>query len=575
MARPSVDKTADDEFDSYGYPPIPFDVEDIDRYRPGGFHPVIAGDVIGDRFEVIHKLGHGGFGTVWLCYDSLEDKWRAVKVVAASHSDKDSPELSVLKHFEDVTDDELEQNHICLPRHHFFVDGPNGRHLCIVMPVLGRSLHDFYLDNGDDVDVTHEISYQMAQALGFLHSRGVCHGDFRPRNMLFKVNERVHELSFDEIMSMIPQTGRLQVPPLPSTGKGPGPHLPQYIYPCSALQPPSDLMTKTVVVTDFGEAYHISEPPNSTGIPLSFAPPEVILPSEPLGPGADMWAFGNTLCEMRLGNALLPDLDTFYYFKAVEDMLGPLPEPYRSVWIERGYGTRIPGLPPASEIPATHPVTMKPETAASNRQMRLDDDGWKSYLEQAVREVNSFGLLIKPGDVLGPNERVDAMGLKWVVRTVPEQEADQLLDLLTKIFKYDPAERASTSEVLAHPWIDLGRRVHLATPAAEEDHEEDVIGVEVENHKGPDEKTAVEEPVQMAEAEANAPPAVAPEAPKSPEDVFEEVMFDAATVLEEDHVPVPAAQQNGLFAWFARVARAMVPRMYDGPMLFGGLCLHA
>lgn len=40
-------------------------------YRPGGFHPVQLGDVLGGRYEILCKLGYGGFATVWLAADSL------------------------------------------------------------------------------------------------------------------------------------------------------------------------------------------------------------------------------------------------------------------------------------------------------------------------------------------------------------------------------------------------------------------------------------------------------------------------------------------------------------------------
>lgn len=44
--------------------------ERVDRYRPGGYHPVSINDTFGDgRYTVCHKLGFGGFSTVWLALD--------------------------------------------------------------------------------------------------------------------------------------------------------------------------------------------------------------------------------------------------------------------------------------------------------------------------------------------------------------------------------------------------------------------------------------------------------------------------------------------------------------------------
>lgn len=44
-------------------------VEDVRQYVPGGYHPVDIGDIMDNgpvTYTVMHKLGHGGFSTVWL-----------------------------------------------------------------------------------------------------------------------------------------------------------------------------------------------------------------------------------------------------------------------------------------------------------------------------------------------------------------------------------------------------------------------------------------------------------------------------------------------------------------------------
>ena len=44
-------------------------LEDVQPYVPGGYHPVGLGDTLTNgqnRYTIIHKLGHGGFSTVWL-----------------------------------------------------------------------------------------------------------------------------------------------------------------------------------------------------------------------------------------------------------------------------------------------------------------------------------------------------------------------------------------------------------------------------------------------------------------------------------------------------------------------------
>ncbi|KAB5533528.1 kinase-like domain-containing protein [Coniochaeta sp. 2T2.1] len=567
---------AEDEFQSYGYPPAPFDVEDLDRYRIGGYHPVILGDMLGDRFEAIHKLGYGSYATVWLCFDHQADKWQAVKVVAASHSDENSSELSMLKHFQNDSDEELEKHHICLPRDNFFIEGPNGRHLCIVMPLLGAPLEDIWREGHDNFVYRH-ISKQLAEAMAFIHSRGVCHGDFRPKNILSKLKD-VEHMEFDELMSRLPRTGRLQVPPPNSDMEGPGPHLPEYIYPCSALQ--MDTSSIDITICDFGEAYHISDPPNFTGIPQGYAPPETMLSTGPLFYGADLWALGNTIAEIRLGAPLMFDGGIYDYLENLEDMLGPLPEPFRSAWIE--LSTRMdPGVRSASELPLTEPLTMTTEAMAAYREERLKYKGYEGLY--------------------------DGNGHIWTDRTLSKEEADLLLDLLQKIFKYNPAERCSAADVVAHPWFDYedyvpmmdgdiwdmhaemhgdstefptkydygegGKAVVANVPEEDQEMSSAPQALEEEDEMAPQTYEVTEDPSLVASnQQVPETPSSELESPnKDSEDVFFEAEVERAVILAPP-------QQHGILDlildWVAGFARGLLPRLYDGPMSLANFCLY-
>lgn len=47
------------------------DEEDLEDYRPGGYHPVNIGDEFNSgRYLIVRKLGWGHFSTVWLARDN-------------------------------------------------------------------------------------------------------------------------------------------------------------------------------------------------------------------------------------------------------------------------------------------------------------------------------------------------------------------------------------------------------------------------------------------------------------------------------------------------------------------------
>lgn len=79
----------DSDSESSPWKYFPFELgesEDLENYTPGGFHPVHLGDVYDGQYRVVHKLGFGGFSTVWLARDFSASRWVALKIVAARES---------------------------------------------------------------------------------------------------------------------------------------------------------------------------------------------------------------------------------------------------------------------------------------------------------------------------------------------------------------------------------------------------------------------------------------------------------------------------------------------------------
>lgn len=154
------------------------DVEDLERYAPGGFHPVHIGDTFNHRYKVIHKLGSGGFATIWLARDQLDSRYVALKIIAADASDNYRGLSWVNERFRsDNSTQDGPGAFFIAALESFRLQGPNGHHLCEVMPVLGPSMTRL---SGYDCRLrpwaARRLGLQIAQGLAFLHSQGLCHG---------------------------------------------------------------------------------------------------------------------------------------------------------------------------------------------------------------------------------------------------------------------------------------------------------------------------------------------------------------------------------------------------------------
>ncbi|KAL4983803.1 kinase-like domain-containing protein [Aspergillus falconensis] len=129
-------------------------------------------DVAEPRYEVIGKLGFGRSSTSFptLLRYSMIRKHIALKIKAdASKKDKELPVLLRLAALLD----------------HFKHDGPNGTHLCLVLPVM--------ISDGEEMTVnakSHQAAYvqsiskQILLGLEFLHTLDIVHCELQSANIM-------------------------------------------------------------------------------------------------------------------------------------------------------------------------------------------------------------------------------------------------------------------------------------------------------------------------------------------------------------------------------------------------------
>ncbi|KAI0844812.1 kinase-like protein [Daldinia vernicosa] len=444
-----LDATLSDEVIEY----TPFfympNLEDVQMYNKGGYHPVHIGDILDGRFEVVHKLGSGGFGIVWLCRDTLLNKWRAVKIMTADHSAKGTEEkiFSYLRRH--CSPAELERNHILLPLEQFSLLGPNGRHLCFVMPVLGWTISSWRLLRKDYEEQTHDdtrsVCRQIIESMHFLHSHGICHGDFKPGNILMEV-EGIDDLDRDEILSLMgaPECYDVET----ESGQPLTPRAPKYCVTSANEFWCEKLTTNSIAIIDFGESFFTATPPISTGIPELYAAPEVLLQGYgTLGPHSDIWSLACTLFEVRTGSPLFGDVVSGGYSNVTskfELFLGPLP-PSR-------YQTSSGDMRGSTVKNELQSDTPGPDEFAEDRAELIEGSGYSDIFEALLGAEQTAYLNVHIA------ENVEAIKYRY-----PEEDVLGLADLLRRMLKYDPEDRITMETVISHPWVGKTRKGNAGT----------------------------------------------------------------------------------------------------------------
>ncbi|KAI1841171.1 hypothetical protein JX266_012638 [Neoarthrinium moseri] len=430
--------------------------EDTEQYKPGGLHPIHLGDILGGRFEVITKLGQGGFSTVWLCFDTQNHAWRAVKILASRFSNENAPDLKIVELLEKsgAQSADWEMAHIQLPKEHFWLQGPNGRHLCLVLPLLGRPIKcrkELGL-SGAALDIVKDLLLQVAKSLQFLHQSNIVHGDLRPDNILLQL-EDTGKISKEEMIQII------GTPSVEEVGRRidelPGPYAPEY------LVEPADLSSlphkNEVAIVDFGISFHVDNPPKCVGIPSTYASPEASL-GHPPGIGTDLWAYACTILDMRRSLTFFGGLYIWEYLQNLERILGPLPEPFRTCCRTRWENDAIfrqqkprlfDGTDSSIQVDGIEPLLFDSlEKLQYSRDYEAKDSQYSEPLMVHIGKDKGRHVIAETED-----GDLDFSNSVWVPDTIDREEVIILADLARKVFRYAPEQRIGIDEIMQHEWF--------------------------------------------------------------------------------------------------------------------------
>ncbi|XP_034490513.1 serine/threonine-protein kinase spk-1-like [Drosophila innubila] len=192
----SIDNTDDmnQDDDDTGNTTMAYGCESQTEYRPGGYHPVSIGDCFQQRYYAIKKIGWGHYSTVWLCYDTVMNRYNAIKFVKSAdlYSYSARHEIKLLKRLDTFNNHPLRRRVVHL-LDSFTTSGINGTHQCLVFNVFGDNMLMLIQRSeyrGLPLYNVKQIALQVLQGLLFLHLTGkMIHTDLKPENVLLVTDD--------------------------------------------------------------------------------------------------------------------------------------------------------------------------------------------------------------------------------------------------------------------------------------------------------------------------------------------------------------------------------------------------
>ncbi|KGO74828.1 hypothetical protein PITC_031060 [Penicillium italicum] len=394
------------------------DIEDLDRYRPGGYHPLQVGDELGNaRYRVIDKLGYGGYSTIWLARDLQMARYVAVKVVTADASG--TQEASLISSLGNAPS--RPGKRVIPPLiDTFWVDGPNGKHMCIVTPPAQMSLFDAKEASTFGLfrpKVAQSIIAQLIHGVAFLHSERIVHGDLHLGNILVQFPKVIDRLSTSELYEKFGKPEpeaivRLDGKPL--TNGVPG----QVFIPgwFGVRSEDIDFGEESIILSDFGESFNPHKLPklSSKTLPL-LQPPEARFSDEPLSFASDIWTLACTIWEIA---GYRPLFETFFptadrVTAEQVEVLGILPPEWWEKWSKR-----LDWFNEEGELDLKPGISAR-RAFGQRFEYSIQEPRGEAGLEtMTVKERRAFEVMLRSMLIYRPNERATAQQVlqsEWMI----------------------------------------------------------------------------------------------------------------------------------------------------------------
>ncbi|OAT13408.1 CMGC/SRPK protein kinase [Blastomyces gilchristii SLH14081] len=407
------------------------EVERLDYYVPGGYHPVMIGDELcAGRYVIAHKLGFGRSATTWLAEDRRQSRLVALKISTAESAER-THEIQILSQLAraktKLPGKAIVQNLL----DSFTFSGPNGRHQCLVMDAARISIHeakDAAYHRLLHLPAARAIASQLILGLQFIHSQGIVHGDLHLANILLCLPFDMQDMTLEQLHARTGEPAKEQV--VREDGASLDLGVPSEVIVPVWLGLGSDeisLADSAIMIVDFGEAFDTQVTQQFTAhTPLLLAPPEAhfaesVESDEPLSFPGDIWTLACTIWDI-FGSG--PPFEAFpvtldeVTIEHVE-MLGKLPDRWWSKWEKRSNWFDEDGHKNVKETlrqwysNSTRNWTQRYTEYIQNPRERMRFDTF------SAEEKDAFCDMMKSMLVLEPSKRAtieNVVGCEWMQR---------------------------------------------------------------------------------------------------------------------------------------------------------------
>ena len=141
----------------------------------------VQGSVVDNRYDIVRTLGSGGMGEVYLARDRTLCRDVALKILKSQYAgDRESAER-----FKREALSAARLSHPSIVQVYDRGDTADGAHYIAMEYVPGGTLKERITEEGPlDARLAASYGYQVAEALGAAHAKGIVHRDIKPQNVL-------------------------------------------------------------------------------------------------------------------------------------------------------------------------------------------------------------------------------------------------------------------------------------------------------------------------------------------------------------------------------------------------------